>query len=397
MNSFTAGIPLNRIATLTDISRDVLIRTAREFAGAAAPLAIGGGAAGAHTNATDSLMAINGLNAITDNIGRAGGLRFYKPADFPTDAAVPWLTDRAIGELAHTRHSVVLLYDCNPLYTVPPSIPIRNLFEQADFVASFSRFLDESTFAADLILPDHSALESWGDHVQTGLSPRAAVSLAQPVVSPLYNTRALGDTILSVARRLGLTQFPPYGFHRLLRTQWRHFLTRQHRDGSDEEFESTWAGYLRQGGWWSTSAPDLAGAHPRPPSAYDPAGFDGDETDFPLHFFPYPSPALGHGRGANAPWLQELPDTLTTAVWGTWAEINPDTAHSYGIKQGEMIRVISRHGSSKCPRSSTPASGRMSSQCRWDKGMPNTVVTPGIAELIPSPSSPRCLIVRREA
>ncbi len=173
---FYGGIPLDRIAALTDIPRDVLVRTAREFAGSAAPLAIGGGAACAHTNATDSLMAINGLNAITGNFGRAGGLRFHKPVDFPTDAAVPWLTERAIGELAHDRHSVVLLYDSNPLYTVPPSVPIRNLFEQADFVASFSRFLDESTSTADLILPDHSTLESWGDHVQTTHSPRAARS-----------------------------------------------------------------------------------------------------------------------------------------------------------------------------------------------------------------------------
>ncbi len=346
---FYAGIPLERIATWTDIRRDLLIRTAREFAGATTPLAMGGGAACSHTNATVSLMAINGLNAITGNIGRAGGLRFHKPADFPADATVPWLTEQAIEVLARTRHSVVLLYDCNPLYTVPPSVPISNLFEQADFVASFSRFLDESTSAADLILPDHSALESWGDHVQTDLFPQAAVSLAQPVVSPLYNTRALGDTILSVARRLDPAQFPPYGFHQLLRAQWRRFLTQPHRDSSDEEFESTWAGYLQQGGWWSPSAPDLTITKSRPPAAYEPARFDGSEKDFPLHFFPYPSPALGHGRGANVPWLQELPDTLTTAVWGTWAEINPHTARSYGITQGDMIRIISRHGSIEIP------------------------------------------------
>ncbi|MGH7258978.1 MAG: molybdopterin dinucleotide binding domain-containing protein, partial [Nitrospiraceae bacterium] len=110
-----------------------------------------------------------------------------------------------------------------------------------------------------------------------------------------------------------------------------------------------WVSYLQQGGWWSTAAADLVIARSRPPSAYEPARFDGSESDFPLHFFPYPSPALGHGRGANLPWLQELPDTLTTAVWGTWVEINPATARSYRITQGEMIRIISRHGSIETP------------------------------------------------
>jgi anaerobic selenocysteine-containing dehydrogenase len=350
-----AGISLDRLAAAADIPRDWIIRTAREFAAAAAPLAIGGGSACAHTNATDSLMAINGLNAIAGNIGRAGGLRFYKSADFPMDATIPWLTERAMQEMGGTPPSVILLYDTNPLHVVPPSIPLRRIFDQADFVASFSPFMDESTSSADLILPDHSALESWGDHVQTALSPRPAVSLAQPVVSPLYNTSALGDTILSMARRLGLKQFPWHDFHQLLRTQWRRFLTHENRKTGDEEFETAWINHLQQGGSWSTSSPDLVIAKPRPPSAHEPPLFDGDERDFPLHFFPYPSPSLGYGRGANLPWLQELPDTLTTATWGTWAEINPATARSYGIKQGDMVRIVSRHGSIEVPALYYPA------------------------------------------
>ena len=40
----------------------------------------------------------------------------------------------------------------------------------------------------------------------------------------------------------------------------------------------------------------------------------------------YPSPTLGHGRGANKPWLQELPDPVSKICWQSWVEIHPLTA-----------------------------------------------------------------------
>jgi anaerobic selenocysteine-containing dehydrogenase len=344
-----ADIPLDRIAAATDIPRDQIVRTAREFGAADAPLAIGGGAACAHSNATDSLMAIQGLNVITGGIGRAGGLSFYRPATFPADPTVPWISERSLGELAQRGASLVLLYDSNPLYAVPPSIPLRRLFEQADFVASFSPFMDDSTSSADLILPDHSALESWGDHVQPGSSRIQAVSLSQPAVLPLHDTRPIGDTLLALADRLDMKGFPWNDFHTLLRDRWRRFLADRSGSDDDKQFEAAWTHHVQQGGWWGRPAAGIAAAGSHPPSTYEPARFDGDEREWPLHFLPYPSPALGRGRGANLPWLQELPDAMTTAMWGTWAEINPRTAQAHGIKQGDMMRIVSRQGSIEIP------------------------------------------------
>jgi anaerobic selenocysteine-containing dehydrogenase len=74
----------------------------------------------------------------------------------------------------------------------------------------------------------------------------------------------------------------------------------------------------------------------------------GDEQLYPLHLYPYPSMTMGHS-GAHLPWLQELPDTLTTAMWGTWVEINPATAARYGIAQGDIVRIESSRGSIEAP------------------------------------------------
>ncbi len=344
-----AAVSLDHVAAATEIPREHLIRIAREFMTAAAPLAMGGGAAAAHTNATETVAAIEGLNRIAGNVGKAGGVRFYRPASFDSGPTVPWLTERALADLAESKQpgglpALWLLYDVNPLYDLPASIPFRRLFEQSDSVVSFSTFLDETTALADVILPDHHPLESWGDYVHAEASPAQVVSLIQPVVAPLHDTRAIGDTILAVAKRLGLPGFPWKDFPALLKERWRPLSVGTDGDAEGPKADHLWARSLQQGGWWRQPAPDLTIPPARRFPAYEAARFDGDQEAFPFFLLPYPSQSLGHGRGANLPWLQELPDTLTTAIWGSWAEINPSTARSLGIEQGDVVRVHSRHG-----------------------------------------------------
>jgi molybdopterin-containing oxidoreductase family iron-sulfur binding subunit len=53
----------------------------------------------------------------------------------------------------------------------------------------------------------------------------------------------------------------------------------------------------------------------------------------------YPSSAFYDGRGANKPWLQELPDPTTKVVWGSWVEIHPETAAGLGVRMGDAVEV----------------------------------------------------------
>jgi len=62
-------------------------------------------------------------------------------------------------------------------------------------------------------------------------------------------------------------------------------------------------------------------------------------------------PQAGHydGRGANIPWLQELPDPISSVVWGSWIELNPDTAGKLRIKEGDMVAIESPYGKIEAP------------------------------------------------
>jgi anaerobic selenocysteine-containing dehydrogenase len=118
-------------------------------------------------------------------------------------------------------------------------------------------------------------------------------------------------------------------------------------EGSD-----AWTDAQEKGGWWGTLPepvrlkPDTTSVvrlKPDTASGSD-AQFDGDPAQYPFHFLPYPSNQFLDGSLAHLPWLQEMPDPLTSAMWSSWVEINPATAAKLGIVQGDVVDVTSPHG-----------------------------------------------------
>jgi anaerobic selenocysteine-containing dehydrogenase len=54
---------------------------------------------------------------------------------------------------------------------------------------------------------------------------------------------------------------------------------------------------------------------------------------------------MGDGRGANRPWLQEMPDPMSTVMWNGWAELSPADAEALGVHDGDRLLVESPAGS----------------------------------------------------
>jgi anaerobic selenocysteine-containing dehydrogenase len=73
--------------------------------------------------------------------------------------------------------------------------------------------------------------------------------------------------------------------------------------------------------------------------------FEGAAKDFPFQFLPFKSQAFLDGSLAHLPWLQEMPDAMTTAMWSSWVEINPKTAATLGIANGDLVEITSAHAS----------------------------------------------------
>jgi len=339
------GLPAQRIQ-----------RLAHEMAAHLPAVAIIGGLPLAHTNGLFNALAVNALNTLLGSVGMPGGL-FFTPQP-PSENAGSWSSESDFasvllaGKLDGTK--VLLLHNANPVFATPAVWKVRETLDRIPFIVSFGSFVDETSQLADLILPDHSPLESWLHDVPKSGTNQAVVSLAAPAMLPLHDTRAMPDTLLEIAHQIGgeaAKALPWENFQEMLQASMAPLRT---ADGINPppDPEKFWSKVQEQGGWWSDKVRQAArSAIPQKQlvTEFAPPQFDGEESSFPFHFQPYVSQAFLDGSLAHLPWMQEMPDALSTVMWGTWVEINPKTAQKLAIEQDDLVEVRSQHGKLLAP------------------------------------------------
>jgi anaerobic selenocysteine-containing dehydrogenase len=325
-----------RVQQVTGVPAARVERLARELAELRPSVAIIGGAPLAHTNGLFHALAVNGLNALLGAVGQPGGI-FFTPASTKYEV-------RSTNAETLNAKVLLLLDEANPVFGAPKAWKVRESIEKIPFIASFGSFLDDTSILADLILPDHSFLESWVDSTPESGSIEAVTTVAGPVMKPLYQTRATADVLIEVAGKLKSPVALP----------WK----------TAEEVAKSSSPAAGSQSPPANRAPAAAGAPASPRSASDSRGaaaerlapqkysepvFSGDAGQFPYHFLPYASHAFGDGSTAHLPWLQEMPDPLTSAMWSSWVEINPETAGRLHIAQGDLVDITSPHGVVRAP------------------------------------------------
>jgi anaerobic selenocysteine-containing dehydrogenase len=352
------------VAAETGVEAERIRRLARAFASQRPSLALGGGPAAAQTNGTDSLSAVFALNLLVGAVGRPGGvlLNPAPPLDLPAQPAPSSQADwqALVERLRAGQVRAVLLHDANPLHGLPAAIDVGPALAQAPLIVSFSSFLDETAALADLLLPSHLPLEAWGDAVPEPAPGEAVLTMQQPLVEPLLDTRAFMDVLLAAAAELGgpLAEALPWPtFKELLRDGARQLLGGQRGDAPGGlPFEQFWVDLLRRG-WWGSLNPAASGAVP-PAITLDGAAepsFSGSEQEYPLHLVVFPHNSLGDGRGAHLPWLQAAPDPLTSVAWQSWVEVGPRLAARLGLREGDLVAVETPHGRLEAPVYVNPA------------------------------------------
>lgn len=331
----------DRVAELTEVPPNDIFRLAETFARETPSIALGPGIGTASSNAMQTAIAINLLNYAAGDVG--------KTVHYGSGAAEPGLsTYDQVLELAEDmkrgKVSILLFHGANPVFSLPQSVEFRSALENVPLVVSLSTYADETTALSDIVLPSHSFLESWGDYAP---SP-GVYGLMQPVMKPLFDTQALGDTLLSVARRAGLdaVEFQQASFYGYLRDRWSIL----HEElAPDVPFEVFWEKALGQGGVWQKPVSEEVQLSPEVfRTSFTPRSrSDGEASSLYLHL--YPSLRLYDGRQANRSWLQELPDPMTKIVWDNWAEINRQTAATLGVSEGDVVRLESSDGAIDIP------------------------------------------------
>src|SRR5436309_1590157 len=237
-----ASVDVKRAADESGVGVETIKHLAKVFAHAKPGLAVGGGVSVSGTNATQTQVAINLLNAAAGNVGKT--VRFG--ADSAYGKVTPYAEVASLaGAMANGEVEVLILGPgVNPACTLPSGLKLADAVRKVALVVSFANVPDQTSELAHVVLPATHWLESWGDY-----SPREGmVGFLQPTMSPIRDSRPMGDTLLRIGRAaLGVEEgkgpIPWPTFEQYLKAAWASLVK--------GELE----GALRRGGVFGEVAP----------------------------------------------------------------------------------------------------------------------------------------------
>jgi anaerobic selenocysteine-containing dehydrogenase/Fe-S-cluster-containing dehydrogenase component len=315
-----------------------LVALAREFAATKPAMVLSG------TGSSDLSAVVTSLNSVPGDSGAYLGFD-----GIATAAEMRALSQR----MASGGVSLLMVRGANPVYTLPRSVGFGEAMKKVAYKVSFSSVPDETTELADLILPDHHSLEQWGDAEPL----RGVLSLQQPAMDPVFDTRATGDVLASVANASASSSWRP-GFN-----DYRSWLISRFPGGSAALASALPKGFLSGSVNYSRPARAIPAVQPGTPI---------DKSSGSMYLVVYQHPLLGDGRGANKPWLQELPDPVTKICWQTLAEMNPAAMKRLGLANGDYVTVKTSVGTLTLPVLAYPGIQRDTVAIATGRGHPHS-------------------------
>jgi molybdopterin-containing oxidoreductase family iron-sulfur binding subunit len=209
-------------------------------------------------------------------------------------------------------NTVILWNNANPLYDLPFAEKFAEAFRKVGVRIACASVPDETVLQCTHVAPVHHNLESWGDaQVREG-----ELSLVQPTIAPLFNTRQAEHSFLEWTDSPNLDRNDPQPYYLYLRRQWLSTAKpNQNKFSGDDAF---WEMSLHDGVLsWTPSARtvSISGAVALNASAVSQPSASEIEISF------YETVHIGAGQYAHNPWLQEMPDPLLRTVWGNYLSV----------------------------------------------------------------------------
>ncbi len=272
------------------------------------------------TNNTDIQIIVNGINELLGNypgcIDTENHLNIYAGNDRQTEAL--------INDIREGKVNALFMYNVNPAYDFPEPVKFAEALKQVALSVNMSVALNETVDKAKYECPVNHYLESWDD---AEIIP-GQLSLAQPCISPLFNTRSFQDSLLKWSGS-------NVSWHDYLLSSWER-----------EYFPLSGAVSFRE--FWNKSLSD--GVFTYKVTGITPAKFNNEAVSAAIsrqqaaesqgyEVILSESVAMGSGMNANNPWLIELPDPVSRHCWDNVALISGSDAAAMGLTDGQVIQI----------------------------------------------------------
>jgi molybdopterin-containing oxidoreductase family iron-sulfur binding subunit len=331
---------ITKVAKITGVAGHRIQRVTQLLSERSPSLVMAGATVEGHAHGYNATAAVMMLNHILGNVGKT--IESSGEFPFPQLAARQGNTADllAFAEAAKAQQlDAVIFHGSNPLYSAPQSLDLSEAMASIGFKVAISQFPDETTMAADLVLPMNSYLEDWGTQVPANQAEDSAIHVQQPLMVKLHEqTKGFGDILLALLKQRKKDEYGQFeDYYAYLRNAFAAMPAAVKQDAKDDN--AFWNGALQRG--VIAVSPKAKSLTSTVVSFSDPVTEGGDG----LTLLPTARLGLLDGRHANLPWLQEAPDQISKVVWDSWAEMHPNTAAKFGIANGDLIRVTSAQGS----------------------------------------------------
>jgi anaerobic selenocysteine-containing dehydrogenase len=348
--SAVAGVPADSIARVADLyatSSPALIRC--------------GWGLERNRNGGNAALAVLSLPAVGGKFGvRGGGYSMSNSASWNIDRT--WIDEpepdtrivnmnqlgRALTEYADPPVSVLFVYNCNPVVTVPDQQRIVKGMSREDlFTVVFEQVMTDSALYADVILPATTFLEGYDFAKAYG---PINLDLGRPVIDTVGEARSNADVFGELSARLGV-----------------------HRDDEPTGELDLLVRVLDE--LPGQVGVDLrSGSRPTPPFGDAPVQFVDvfpNTADRKVDLFPEAlekAAPIGIYRFQDDPATDRFPLALISpasdrTISSTLGELpradvklsmHPDDASARGLGEGDMVRVFNELGDVHCPVTISP-------------------------------------------
>ncbi len=293
-----------------------------------------------NSNYTAIQILVNAINDLLGNYGHTIDLNTPLNIKQGIDSEMSTL----VLDMEEGKIDALIINNVNPVYNYYEADRFKKGLKKLKLSVSLASTMDETTALVDYICPDNHYLESWND----AEPKKGFLSLAQPVINKLFDTRASQESLL---KWMGKN----IDFHEYIKEYWNKkiFPFQSEIDSKDLKFRQ----------FWNKSLQDGVFEVPSSSKSYKQYKFDANRIQDIIYSIAQEersifgdielqlseSIAIGNGKYANNPWLQELPDPISKVCWDNYASMSPINASKYKLLNGDIVTIFSKSGEIEMP------------------------------------------------
>ncbi len=278
------------------------------------------------SNDTNIQLLVNAINIELGNIDKTILFNSHLNLKKAIDSEM----DQLVEDMNNSSVDAILINNVNPAYTYYDSEKFTAGLKKVGITVSFGTSPDETTEHITYQAPNHHLLESWND-----LEPKKnSFSFCQPVIQPIFNTRQMQDSLL---KWTGAES----DFYETMNSLWEEkYLPMQSTFVNPIIFfDNT----LKNGVFEINidTKDDITISEDHQPIILTTAKTINKDISRIKEFeiVVKESIALGDGRHANNPWLQELPNPISKVCWDNYASLSPKQADELNLNNGDIINI----------------------------------------------------------